>query len=125
MREGPDPQSGMVSISYVMAGALAMVVFAALANLVVVQYASGVVRVALDEGVRVGSTMGSSACEARIDEMLAASLGGPFGDGVVAECRQDGRIVRATAQAVFQGYAPFVPDVVADFESSTVIERSP
>lgn len=113
----------MATISYVMAAAFAMIVFSSLANLIVVQYASGVVQAALDEGVRDGSSAGAHRCEARAQEFLDSALGGAYGDGVVVSCREEGPFVVAAASATFPGYAPFVPDLSFDFEATAAVER--
>ena len=58
MRSEPDAgggEPGMASVSFVMAAALALTVFSGLANLIVIQYAAGVVSAAVDEGVRDGA----------------------------------------------------------------------
>lgn len=79
----------MVSISYVLAAAFAMIFFAILANFVVVQYASGAVRAALDEGVRNGARAdaGALVCQATIQDVLASLLGGPYGTEVETPAR--------------------------------------
>lgn len=112
----------MATISYVMAAGLAMMVFSSLANLIVVQYASGVVQAALDEGVREGSTAGVARCQARAEEFLDSALSGTYGDGVVVSCLDEGSFVAATASATFHGYAPFVPDLTFDFEAMAARE---
>ena len=120
-----DGESGMVSISYVLAAAFALVFFAILANLVVVQYASGAVRVALDEGVRNGARAdaGAVVCRATIDEVLSGVLGGPYGAEVVTSCQDTGEILVANASATFRGFAPLVPDLTIEFEALAARER--
>lgn len=114
----------MATISYVMAAALAMIVFSSLANLIVVQYASGVVQAALDEGVRDGSSAGALRCEVEAKEFLDSALGGVYGESVVVSCREEGPFVVASASAMFQGYAPFVPDLSFDFEAMAAREAA-
>jgi hypothetical protein len=46
---------GFTTVSFVLAVALSLLIFTGLANVIVVQYARGVVRSALDEAVRDGS----------------------------------------------------------------------
>ena len=114
----------MATISYVMAAAMAMVMFSSLANLIVVQYASGVVQAALDEGVRDGSSAGALRCEATAEEFLDSALGGVYGDGVVVSCRGQGRFMVASASATFRGYAPLVPDLSFEFEAMAAREEA-
>lgn len=115
----------MVSVSYVLAGAFAMLLFASLANLIVMQYASGAVRAALDEGVRDGAAAGSGPgqCLATIDQFLSSTLGGPYGDQIDVDCREDGDVVVASATATFIGFAPLVPDLTFSFEATAARER--
>lgn len=115
----------MVSISYVLAASFAMIFFAILANFVVIQYASGAVRAALDEGVRNGARAdaGVVVCQATIDEILAGVLGGPYGDEVSSTCQDNGDVMVATAQATFRGFAPLVPDLTIDFEALAAREQ--
>jgi hypothetical protein len=118
-------ESGMVSISYVLAAGFAMIFFAILANFVVIQYASGAVRAALDEGVRNGARAdaGVAVCMATIDDILASVLGGPYGDDVAASCQDTGDVMVASAQATFRGFAPLVPDLTIDFEAVAAREQ--
>lgn len=118
-------ERGMVSTSYVLAAAFAMVFFAILANFIVIQYASGAVRAALDEGVRNGARADSdtTVCLATIDEVLSSVLGGPYGADVATACRDDGDVMVATASATFRGFAPLVPDLIIDFEAVAARER--
>ncbi len=115
----------MVSISYVLAASFAMIFFAILANFVVIQYGSGAVRAALDEGVRNGSRAdaGAAVCQATIDDILASVLGGPYGNEVSTTCQDTGDVMVATAQATFRGFAPLVPDLTIDFEAVAARER--
>jgi hypothetical protein len=115
----------MVSISYVLAAAFAMIFFAILANFVVVQYASGAVRAALDEGVRNGARAdaGTVVCQATIDDVLASVLGGPYGSEIVTSCRDTGDLMVATASATFRGFAPLVPDLTFDLEAVAAREQ--
>jgi len=115
----------MVSISYVLAASFAMIFFAILANFVVIQYGSGAVRAALDEGVRDGARAdaGVAVCQATIDDILSSVLGGPYGDDVSTTCQDNGDVMIASAQATFRGFAPLVPDLTIDFEAVAARER--
>jgi len=54
-------ERGVTSGQFLLASALALLLFLALANLVVVQYGRGAVRSALDQGARVGAISSSVA----------------------------------------------------------------
>lgn len=115
----------MVSISYVLAASFAMIFFAILANFIVIQYGSGAVRAALDEGVRNGARAdaGVAVCQATIDDILASVLGGPYGDDVSVTCQDTGDVMVASAQATFRGFAPLVPDLTIGFEAVAAREQ--
>ena len=115
----------MVSISYVLAASFAMIFFAILANFIVIQYGSGAVRAALDEGVRDGARAdaGVAVCQATIDEILSSVLGGPYGDEVSTTCQDTGDVMIASARATFRGFAPLVPDLTIDFEAVAAREQ--
>lgn len=105
-------EGGFVTVQYVAVVGLSLVFVVLLTNLVVFQYGRGVVRAALDEGVRAGTraTAGAAECEARAGDVLADLLGGAMGTGVRLACTDDGVHVRATADVVFTSWAPGVPD---------------
>lgn len=114
-------EGGFVTIQYLLVVALSLMLVVVLTNLVVFQYGRGVVRAALDEGVRAGvrATAGVAECEDRARDVLADLLGGAMGAGVALACSDDGRRVRATADVEFAGWSPAVPDwrFVAEAES--------
>lgn len=113
---------GVSSVQFVLASALALVLFLALANLVVVQYGKGAVRSALEQGARAGSTSGVTACEATTRQVIADLLGGRMSDGLVLGCVVEGTIVVASASMTFESWTPLTPDFAFEFTSSAVIE---
>jgi hypothetical protein len=97
---------------------------ALLLYLIALQYAQGVIRSALDEGVRVGSPAAASEadCQGAIDRVLSDSMAGPLGTGVTANCSfVDGQVM-GSAQATFVGWFPGVPDISFDVEVAGVKE---
>lgn len=122
-----EPDRGMTTISYVIATALSMALLVVLANVIVVLYARGVVRSALDEGVRAGTPLGldvqraAEVCVERSNEVLDGLLGGPMGADVEFQCAVgDDGFVRARAAAHFEPWIPgsmptwtFEPEVVS------------
>lgn len=121
------PQGGFVTVQYIAVVGLSLVFVVALVNVVVFQYGRGVVRAALDEGVRAGAraTAGVAECESRAGDVLADLLGGAMGDGVDIGCTDQGTHLRATADVVFVGWLPAVPDWRFTAEAVSVRERSP
>lgn len=100
----------MSSVQFVLASALGLVLFVALANLVVVQYGKGAVRSALEQGARAGTTAGEAACEGTAGEVIEDLLGGAMSDGLVLECSPSGSSMVATASVAFESWTPLTPD---------------
>lgn len=117
-------EQGFATVSYVAVAAISLWFFAALVNLVVIQYAAGVVRAAVDEGARRGADAHSelSACLERAEEVLAGLLGGPYGAEISVTCNRDGAWMRATAGGVVRGLVPPIPDMQISAEAMAVIE---
>ena len=93
--------------------ALSMLSLAALLNLIAIQYAQGVVRAALDEGVRVGSVARATEreCLEGIRRVMSDLLDGPLGDRVDFDCALVGQQMVASADAAFDGWFPGMPSV--------------
>ncbi len=108
---GCDGQDGFLTIQHLLAVGLSLVLLASLANLLVFSYGRGVVRAALDEGVRAGSRAGASLteCEARARAVLGDLLSGSLGEGVEVRCARRDTTVTAQATAAFPAWAPLVP----------------
>jgi hypothetical protein len=105
-------ERGAAAISHTVVIATSMILFVLCANVIVVVYARGVVRSALDEGVRAGAraAAGVAECQQRVDDVLGQLLGGSIGLGVTATCEDAGDRVVATADAAFPGWLPGVPE---------------
>jgi hypothetical protein len=104
-------ERGFTSLQFLVASSLALVVFALLANVVVVQYSRGAMRSALDQGVRAGSIAGTEeACEDRVSQVLGDLLGGTIGETVGFDCLVAGPVMRATGELVVGSWTPFTPD---------------
>ena len=111
-------ESGFTSLQFLVASSLALVVFAVLANIVVVQYSRGAMRSALDQGVRAGSIAGTEvACEDRVSQVLGELLGGST---VGFDCAVAGSVMRATGELVVSSWTPFTPE----FDVSLIAEAS-
>lgn len=124
---GAGDERGFASIQYVVAATFALWFFAVLANLIVVQYAVGVVRLAIDEGARAGAVAGSGAtdCRQAVAAALADLLGGPYGEGVAVECSEEPGWMRVRARATFAGFVPPVPDLTFGLEAGAAREGVP
>lgn len=116
-----DP--GVSSVQFVLAAALALILFLALANVVVFQYGRGAVRAALEQGARAGSTGGVAACEATADQVVDDLLGGRMSDGMVLGCSVSGGLMVASASVTFESWTPLMPDYTFSLTSQAVIEQ--
>ena len=111
-------ERGMTTLPTVAAASFALVVFVLLANLVLVQYARGVSRTAVDEAVRRASvsTEPASACSEALTEVLRELLGGSFGAGLAATCWVADDVVVASVSGALPPILPVMPafDVTAE-----------
>jgi hypothetical protein len=126
----PDPRGlslerGFVTAQWVLVAGFSMLFLALLLNLVAVQYAHGVMRAALDEGLRRGTpaAAGLGECEEAIAEVMEDLLGGPLGAGIGAGCRLEGDEMVAAASGAFPGWFPGIPDFTLGAEVRAVNER--
>jgi hypothetical protein len=94
-------------------------------NLVVAQYAAGVVRAAIDEGVRRGAPApaGAEDCLAGVRITLAGLLGGPLGDGVTYRC-EVGAMIEASASVDIPAWLPGMEPFHFEYRVSGVKESS-
>lgn len=119
-------ETGFITVQVVMAVAFSLVLLTMLANLVVFEYGRGVVRAALDEGVRMGSRglATERECLTRIrrtiDDMIAA-----MADEVEVSCQDRGDRVEANADANLEAWMPGVPDWKFTVEAVAVKEHLP
>lgn len=123
-----DPgEGGYLTLQYLVVIGLSLVLFTALANLMVFQYARGVVRASLDEGARDGArTIASAAaavttCETRARAARDGLVSGRLADGIQLSCRVEPDVVVAYATVRLPGWIPLVPDW--HFEESATAMR--
>ena len=116
---------GFTSIQFLLASALALVFFAALANVVVVQYARGAVRSALDQGARAGSLTGSPVdCQVRVEQVLGDLLGGLAGDTSRFDCVAVDGLMRAEASTTIESWTFFTSDFDVELRAHAAIENT-
>lgn len=115
---------GMVTVQFMAVTALSMVFLALLLNLIAVQYAGGVVRAALDEGVRVASAAPATRedCLRAIQRVMADLMSGPLAGGISYDCAVGSGLVVASAEAAFPGWIAGVPDLAFSAEVRGVKE---
>lgn len=122
MGDGPPCERGVTSVQFVLASALALVLFVTLANLVVFQYGRGALRSALEQGARAGSVRGETACEATAVAVLDDLLGGRMSDGLVVSCTGSPAGVEARGSARFASWTPLMPDLDVALVARAVAE---
>lgn len=119
-------QEGVSSIQFLLASALALVLFLALANLVVVQYGRGAIRSALEQGARAAAISGSASdCEAKAYDVVGQLLGGRMSDGLVVVCDVGPERVAASASARFESWTVLSPDFVISMTTEATREWDP
>jgi hypothetical protein len=120
-------ERGFSTPQFVATAGLSLLLFVLLANMIVFQYGKGVVRSALDEGVRAGAPAGAGAadCERAAGATVANLLGGSMGDRVRVVCVDDGVRMVASADVTFRSWAIGVPDWSFQLTASHVKESVP
>jgi len=98
-----------------MAVLISMVVLVAITNLIVFEYGQGVVRAAVDQGVREGArtTTPVASCQAAAQQVITDLLGGregSMGAGVSITCTQAGGRIDANATGRFKAWLKPLPD---------------
>lgn len=117
---------GVSSVQFLLASALGLLLFVALANLVVVQYGKGALRSALEQGVRAGSLSGDArACAEKVEAVVGELLAGRMSDQLSTSCEAAGGMMSATASVVFRAWTPLTPDFRFELESTSIIEPPP
>lgn len=117
---------GITSVQFLLASGLGMLLFLALANLVVVQYGRGALRSALDQGARAGAVSSSEEeCRQRIEDVLGQLLGGRMGDSVETACGVGPGMVTASGRAVFVSWTPFTNDFEIEMTAHATRELPP
>ena len=130
-RLGPAGRSdqGFVTVEYVAAAALSMVLLVVIANFIVFEYGHGVVRAAVDQGVRAGARAGAPAlaCQQAAQGVLNDLLGGAHGSmgrAVTVTCTRRGPDLDARAQAQFTSWLPGLPGWSFQASATAPVEGS-
>jgi hypothetical protein len=121
---------GFITVEYVLAVCISMVVLVLIANLIVFEYGHGVVRAAVDQGVREGSRTATpvASCEVAAQQVVTDLLGGregSMGAGVAITCTQAGGQLDARATGRFKAWLKPVPDWSFTSTATAVVEPSP
>ena len=118
---------GFLTVQFVIAVAFSLLLLVLIANVIIVQYARGVVRSAAEEGAQAGSRLSATdvECEARAGEVLDGLLGGPMGDDISVSCTVGVTEVVATVQYTFTPWLPLIPAWTGTQSSFAVKEALP
>ena len=126
-RDERSGEDGMTTVQYVAATAFSLIVFVMMANFIVFLYARGVVRAAVDEGVRAGSRFGATTaeCESRAHDVLGDLLAGRVGRDVQVKCESPNEdVMRAKVHVTLRGWLPgVVPDWTFTLDARSVREH--
>jgi hypothetical protein len=119
-------ERGFTTIQYVVATGLSLLLFVMVANLLVDLYERGAVRDALDEGVRAGVPVGTTAddCLARAHDVVRSIASGSSLRVDSLSCVPDGGRVVATARVSLRSWFPMLlPDWRLTLRASAHRER--
>ena len=124
-RRGDD--GGYLTIQFVVAVGFSLLLLVLIANVIIVQYARGVVRSAAEEGAQAGSRLTATEveCERRADEVLGTLLGGAMGANISVDCSVGPTEVAATVRYSFTPWLPLVPSWTGSQTSFAIKERLP
>lgn len=118
---------GFLTLQFVLAVGLSLVLLTMIANLIVFEYGRGVVHAAVDEGVRVASRAGADVaeCQRRATDALDDLLGGDLRANVEVTCQASTDRIGATASATFPAWLPVLPDWSFTASAVAVREHDP
>ena len=120
-------EAGFTSLQFAVMAFFAMLIFAAVVNMVAIQYQLGAVRVAVDEGARHGAAAGSSAadCRLRAESIIRGESGllrGALGRDIEVDCRELGGEMIATASGFSPWWVGGLSDNEFSYEGRAVLE---
>lgn len=120
-------EAGFTSLQFAVMAFFSMLIFAAVVNVVTIQYQLGAVRVAVDEGARHGAAVGSSTedCSQRAQSIIRGKSGllrGSLGEDIEVICREFGGEMIATATGVSPWWIGGLSDTGFVLEGRAVLE---
>jgi len=106
---------------------IAMALLILVTNAIAIQYASGAVRTAVDQGARIGARLhGTPAeCVDHAEDVLRGRGGllrGKMGDSIEISCSVVGPVMVAAATGEFEWWFGGAPAISVDIEGRSVIE---
>lgn len=113
-------ERGTTTLAVTAAAGFGLAVFVLLANLVLLHYARGVARTAVDEAVRQATVM-ESACIHTAESVLSDLLGGEYGAGLEARCEVTDGTLHAVVFGTVPSLIPGVPGHSLEASASLVL----
>ena len=119
--------SGFTTIQFVVATGLSLLLFVAMANLIVFLYARGAVRAAVDAAARAGARADATVadCRERAQSTLDGLVGGRLGSQVRVRCEDGAGVVRVRVEVRLAAWLPGVPDWTFTLVGRATKERVP
>ena len=123
-----EEEAGFTSLQFAVMAFFTMLIFAAVVNLVAMQYQRGAVRLAVDEGARLGASAAHSEadCEQLSDFILRGEgsglLRGALGEGIEIDCEVIGSEMVATAVGSSEWWVGGLGDMDFAMEGRAVVE---
>jgi hypothetical protein len=126
-QQAPTRHGGFVTAQFIVVVGLSLLFFTMMANVIVFMYGRGVVRAALEEGVRAASPAGAAtpACQRAADDTMRSLLGGSMGREIRISCEIRAGEVHATAGGRFRAWLPGMPDWRFTQQATAVKEQLP
>ena len=133
---GPHTQErGFATVEYMAAVLFSLLLLVGVTNVIAVQYAKGVLRAAVDEGVRDAARLMTEGgredaavvvarCQHRVDEVRHNLLRGSMAERLSSRCTATDTKVTATIEGHFDGWLPRIPDFDARTEGTATREAS-
>jgi hypothetical protein len=121
-----DGDGGFLTIQYVTAAALSLVLLTLVVNAIVFGYARSVARTAVADGARSGARTGSSVvCRDTASDVVADLLGPSLADGMSFDCDREADVSIARARVVLRPWLPGLPTWRFTVEASVPNEELP
>ncbi|HEX9767372.1 MAG TPA: hypothetical protein VGA36_11470 [Nitriliruptorales bacterium] len=120
-------EAGFLTIQFVAAVALSLVLLVIVVNAIVFQYARGVIATAVADGTRAGARAGGapSTCEQKVHEIMEDLLSSELAASVDVSCTADAATVEAHASVRLQPWLPVLPSWEFTESASAPVELSP
>ncbi|GEM_PF-612922 len=120
-QRGDRGEGGYLTIEMLTAVAASLVLLVVVVNLLVMAYAHGAVRAALDEGARAGARHEQpvAACQTRAQHALEGLVGALSEEIGEVSCTSEGSVIVASIDGELGGWLPLVPTLPVQERASS------